>query len=90
MYPFTDILTYAANKCKDKEDALLLEIQADILFILSVVCENDLQRKVCIFLPYSVQKMSKHTIFSFNRHCFFCFNSKAGVSCSSLLTSHVS
>ncbi|NWV80421.1 CFA69 protein, partial [Dasyornis broadbenti] len=40
-----DILKYAANKSKEKEDAILLEIQADILFILSVLCENDLRRK---------------------------------------------
>ncbi|XP_069715714.1 cilia- and flagella-associated protein 69-like isoform X2 [Phaenicophaeus curvirostris] len=40
-----DILKYAANKSKEKEDAILLEIQADIVFILSVLCENDLHRK---------------------------------------------
>ncbi|NXM69462.1 CFA69 protein, partial [Serilophus lunatus] len=40
-----DILKYAANKSKEKEDAILLEIQADALFILSVLCENDLHRK---------------------------------------------
>ncbi|XP_027494827.1 cilia- and flagella-associated protein 69-like isoform X2 [Corapipo altera] len=40
-----DILRYAANKSKEKEDAILLEIQADTLFILSVLCENDLHRK---------------------------------------------
>ncbi|NWI84985.1 CFA69 protein, partial [Pitta sordida] len=40
-----DILKYAANKSKETEDAILLEIQADALFILSVLCENDLQRK---------------------------------------------
>ncbi|KAM6104054.1 cilia- and flagella-associated protein 69 isoform 2-T2 [Theristicus caerulescens] len=40
-----DILKYAANKSKEKEDAILLEIQADILFLLSVLCENDLHRK---------------------------------------------
>ncbi|KFP71279.1 Uncharacterized protein C7orf63, partial [Acanthisitta chloris] len=40
-----DILKYAANKSKEKEDAILLEIQADVLFILSVLCENDLHRK---------------------------------------------
>ncbi|NWR90911.1 CFA69 protein, partial [Furnarius figulus] len=38
-----DILKYATNKFK--EDAILLEIQADILFILCVLCENDLHRK---------------------------------------------
>ncbi|XP_062423721.1 cilia- and flagella-associated protein 69 isoform X3 [Rhea pennata] len=41
-----DILQYAANKSKEKEDAILLEIQADILFILSTLCENDLHRKL--------------------------------------------
>ncbi|XP_027540642.1 cilia- and flagella-associated protein 69-like isoform X2 [Neopelma chrysocephalum] len=40
-----DILKYAANKSKEKEDVILLEIQADTLFILSVLCENDLHRK---------------------------------------------
>ncbi|NWX15769.1 CFA69 protein, partial [Aegotheles bennettii] len=40
-----DILKYAAEKSKEKEDAILLEIQADTLFILSVLCENDLHRK---------------------------------------------
>ncbi|XP_071591294.1 cilia- and flagella-associated protein 69 isoform X2 [Heliangelus exortis] len=40
-----DILKYAADKSKEKEDAILLEIQADIFFILSVLCENDLHRK---------------------------------------------
>ncbi|NWI52600.1 CFA69 protein, partial [Calyptomena viridis] len=40
-----DILKYAAKKSKEKEDATLLEIQADTLFILSVLCENDLHRK---------------------------------------------
>uniref|UniRef100_A0A8C0FMG2 Cilia and flagella associated protein 69 n=1 Tax=Bubo bubo TaxID=30461 RepID=A0A8C0FMG2_BUBBB len=40
-----DILKYAANKSKEKEDAILLEIQANILFLLSVLCENDLHRK---------------------------------------------
>ncbi|KAM6314866.1 cilia- and flagella-associated protein 69-like [Aegotheles albertisi] len=41
-----DILKYAAEKSKEKEDAILLEIQADTLFILSVLCENDLHRKL--------------------------------------------
>ncbi|KAM9023149.1 cilia- and flagella-associated protein 69 [Ara ararauna] len=40
-----DILKYAVNKSKEKEDAVLLEIQADVLFILSAVCKNDLLRK---------------------------------------------
>ncbi|XP_064265562.1 cilia- and flagella-associated protein 69-like isoform X3 [Passer domesticus] len=40
-----DILKYAAEKCKEKEDTILLEIQADILFILSVLCESDVHRK---------------------------------------------
>ncbi|NWV17705.1 CFA69 protein, partial [Origma solitaria] len=40
-----DILQYAANKSKEKDDAILLEIQADILFILSVLCDSDLSRK---------------------------------------------
>ncbi|NXR53480.1 CFA69 protein, partial [Hippolais icterina] len=40
-----DILKYAADKSKEKEGTILLEIQADILFILSVLCENDVHRK---------------------------------------------
>ncbi|NXP12110.1 CFA69 protein, partial [Thinocorus orbignyianus] len=40
-----DILKYAANKSKEKENAILLEIEADTLFILSALCENDLHRK---------------------------------------------
>ncbi|NXP30568.1 CFA69 protein, partial [Leiothrix lutea] len=40
-----DILKYAADKSKEKENTVLLEIQADILFILSVLCENDVHRK---------------------------------------------
>ncbi|NXX73691.1 CFA69 protein, partial [Urocolius indicus] len=40
-----DILKYAANKSKEKEDAILLEIQADLLFLLSALCENNLHRK---------------------------------------------
>ncbi|NXD18941.1 CFA69 protein, partial [Spelaeornis formosus] len=40
-----DILQYAADKSKEKESTVLLEIQADILFILSVLCENDVHRK---------------------------------------------
>ncbi|RLW11636.1 hypothetical protein DV515_00001504, partial [Chloebia gouldiae] len=41
-----DILKYAADKSKEKEGTVLLEIQADILFILSVLCENDVHRKL--------------------------------------------
>ncbi|XP_030799792.1 cilia- and flagella-associated protein 69 isoform X2 [Camarhynchus parvulus] len=40
-----DILKYAADKAKEKESIALLEIQADILFILSVLCEDDNDRK---------------------------------------------
>lgn len=71
IYSFIDILKYAVNKSKEKEDAIVLEIQADILFILSALCENDLHRKVCIILCYTVQKTSKHSIFSFKGCCFF-------------------
>lgn len=71
IYSFIDVLKYAAHKSKEKEDAILLEIQADILFLLSALCENDLHRKVCIFLPHTVQKTSKHGIFSFKGYCFF-------------------
>ncbi|NXT62258.1 CFA69 protein, partial [Chaetops frenatus] len=40
-----DILKYAANKLKEKEGIVLLEIQANVLFILSVLCESDVHRK---------------------------------------------
>ncbi|KAL9868358.1 cilia- and flagella-associated protein 69 isoform 3-T3 [Geothlypis trichas] len=40
-----DILKYAADKYKEKESIALLDIQADILFILSVLCEDDNDRK---------------------------------------------
>ncbi|NXO75951.1 CFA69 protein, partial [Sitta europaea] len=40
-----DILQYAADKSEEKEGTVLLEIQADILFILSVLCESDVHRK---------------------------------------------
>ncbi|NXQ45857.1 CFA69 protein, partial [Catharus fuscescens] len=40
-----DILKFAADKSKEKEGTLLLEIQADVLFILSVLCEHDVHRK---------------------------------------------
>ncbi|NWH94727.1 CFA69 protein, partial [Aegithalos caudatus] len=40
-----DVLQYAADKSKENEDTVLLEIQADILFILSILCENDVHRK---------------------------------------------
>ncbi|NXM37988.1 CFA69 protein, partial [Gymnorhina tibicen] len=54
-----DILKYAAKKSKEKETTVLLEVQADTLFILSVLCENDLHRKelfsyegVAILIPF--------------------------------------
>ncbi|XP_017584746.1 PREDICTED: uncharacterized protein LOC103612345 isoform X4 [Corvus brachyrhynchos] len=54
-----DILKYAANKSEEKESTLLLEIQADTLFILSVLCDNDLHRKelfscegIAILIPF--------------------------------------
>ncbi|XP_014377714.2 LOW QUALITY PROTEIN: cilia- and flagella-associated protein 69 [Alligator sinensis] len=40
-----DLLKYASNISKEKEDAIILEIQTDILLILSIVCESDLHRK---------------------------------------------
>ncbi|XP_059698880.1 cilia- and flagella-associated protein 69 isoform X2 [Haemorhous mexicanus] len=40
-----DILKYAAEKFKEKESSVLLEIQTDILFILSVLCESDNHKK---------------------------------------------
>ncbi|NXO06729.1 CFA69 protein, partial [Oriolus oriolus] len=54
-----DILKYAANKSKEKESTILLEIQADSLFMLSILCENDLHRKelfscegIAILIPF--------------------------------------
>ncbi|NWT25200.1 CFA69 protein, partial [Cardinalis cardinalis] len=40
-----DILKYAADKSEEKENTVLLDIQADILFIMSVLCEEDNDRK---------------------------------------------
>ncbi|NXE87406.1 CFA69 protein, partial [Menura novaehollandiae] len=61
-----DILKYAANKSKEKEDAILLEIQADTLFILSVLCENDVHRKelfsyegIGILIPFIQMDLKK-------------------------------
>nr|XP_033787139.1 cilia- and flagella-associated protein 69-like isoform X1 [Geotrypetes seraphini] len=39
------ILKNIISRTDDKEDAVILEIKADILFILSAVCENDLHTK---------------------------------------------
>ncbi|NWX66870.1 CFA69 protein, partial [Promerops cafer] len=64
-----DILKYAADKSKEKEGTVLLEIQADILFILSVLCENDVHRKelfscegIDIFIPFF--KMDPRKLYS--------------------------
>ncbi|XP_068862875.1 cilia- and flagella-associated protein 69 isoform X2 [Aphelocoma coerulescens] len=64
-----DILKYAANKSKEKESTLLLEIQADTLFILSVLCDNDLHRKelfscegIAILIPFF--KMDPEKLYS--------------------------
>lgn len=57
MFSFVDILKYTANKLEQKDDAILLEIQANIFFILSLLCENDVHRKVCILLPHHEQKI---------------------------------
>lgn len=57
MFSFVDILKYTANKLERKDDAVLLEIQANIFFILSLLCENDVHRKVCILLPHREQKI---------------------------------
>lgn len=57
MFSFVDILKYTADKLEQKDDAILLEIQANIFFILSLLCENDVHRKVCILLPHHEQKI---------------------------------
>uniref|UniRef100_A0A8C8EDH9 Cilia and flagella associated protein 69 n=1 Tax=Otus sunia TaxID=257818 RepID=A0A8C8EDH9_9STRI len=74
-----DILKYAANKSKEKEDAILLEIQANILFLLSVLCENDLHRKelfsyegVDILIPF-IQMDPKKLYSGLGHNCLlFC------------------
>ncbi|NXP73418.1 CFA69 protein, partial [Ramphastos sulfuratus] len=48
-----DILKYTADKSKEQEDAILLEIQADLLFLLSALCDSDLHRKE-LFNPEGV------------------------------------
>ncbi|NWW80136.1 CFA69 protein, partial [Climacteris rufus] len=74
-----DILKYAVNKSKEKEDAILLEIQADILFILSALCENDLHRKelfryegIDILIPF--MKMEPKKLYSGLGHNFLLFS----------------
>ncbi|CAM4521712.1 cilia- and flagella-associated protein 69 isoform X1 [Caretta caretta] len=64
-----DILKHIANKSKEKEDAIVLEIQTDILLILSTLCENDLHRKelfgcggVDILMPF--MKMDPNKLYS--------------------------
>ncbi|NXH04731.1 CFA69 protein, partial [Loxia leucoptera] len=54
-----DILKYAADKFKEKESNVLLEIQTDVLFILSILCESDDNRKeffscegISILIPF--------------------------------------
>jgi hypothetical protein len=36
------------SKSNEKEEAIVLEIQSDILLILSGLCEHHIQRKVCM------------------------------------------
>ncbi|NXM37389.1 CFA69 protein, partial [Oxyruncus cristatus] len=74
-----DILRYAANRSKGKEDAILLEIQADTLFILSVLCENDLHRKelfsyegIGILMPFL--KMDPKELYSGLGHNYLLFS----------------
>ncbi|NWR30297.1 CFA69 protein, partial [Tachuris rubrigastra] len=74
-----DILRYAANKSKEKEDAILLEIQVDTLFILSVLCENDLHRKelfsyegIGILIPFL--KMDPKELYSGLGHSYLLFS----------------
>ncbi|NXD96702.1 CFA69 protein, partial [Chaetorhynchus papuensis] len=72
-----DILKYAANKSKERETTILLEIQADALFILSVLCENDVHRKelfscegIAILLPFL--KMDPKKLYSgLGHNCLF-------------------
>ncbi|KAF5927837.1 hypothetical protein HPG69_000743 [Diceros bicornis minor] len=42
------IFTNTISKSNDKEEAIVLEIQSDILLILSGLCEHDIPRKVCM------------------------------------------
>ncbi|XP_032909535.1 cilia- and flagella-associated protein 69 isoform X1 [Catharus ustulatus] len=64
-----DILKFAADKSKEKEGTILLEIQADVLFILSVLCEHDVHRKelfscggIDILIPFF--KMDPRNLYS--------------------------
>ncbi|NWR48830.1 CFA69 protein, partial [Regulus satrapa] len=64
-----ETVKYAADKSKEKEGTVLLEIQADILFILSVLCENDFHRKelfICegIDILVSFFKMDPQKLYS--------------------------
>uniref|UniRef100_A0A8C3R1N3 Cilia and flagella associated protein 69 n=1 Tax=Cyanoderma ruficeps TaxID=181631 RepID=A0A8C3R1N3_9PASS len=70
-----EILKFAADKSKEKEDTILLEIQVDILFILSVLCDNDIHRKelfscegIDILIPFF--KMDPRKLYSgFGHNC---------------------
>ncbi|CAN8184963.1 unnamed protein product [Coccothraustes coccothraustes] len=70
-----DILKYAADKEKEIESGVLLEIQADILFILSVLCESDNDRKELfscegIGVLISFLKMDTRRLYSgLGHHC---------------------
>ncbi|NWV14969.1 CFA69 protein, partial [Ptilonorhynchus violaceus] len=74
-----DILKYVVNRSKEKEDAILLEIQADILFIMSVLCENDLHGKelfsyegVGILMPFL--KIDPEKLYSGLGHSWLLFS----------------
>lgn len=65
------------SKYNDKEEAILLEIQSDILLILSGLCEHHIPRKVCMPVNQSfVQISQSHNTMNFslvNVHKCWCF-----------------
>ena len=65
------------SKYNDKEEAILLEIQSDILLILSGLCEHHIPGKVCMPVNQSfVQIFQSHNIrnyFLVNVHKCWCF-----------------
>lgn len=43
-------ILHNATQSKDSDDAIDIEMQSDMLFILSCLCEGDMHRKVCQLL----------------------------------------
>lgn len=46
-YFSSSAILHNATQSKDSDDAIDIEMQSDMLFILSCLCEGDMHRKVC-------------------------------------------